>query len=235
MTNLSAYRRVVDGMWSDPELTGDLLAIGLYWAQALHLSDGGPPATLSSLSTAQAVYGHVNDQTWQAMRGTLLKDARRYDPFTDPRNQLFWSGACQAPMIRRNGLCGKPGNRTHGTVVRDLETGERIYPPRCPRHIQWAEQTARTNKAAWDALAGPDGPGQPIPPANTGGVLRRHLPELDWPAYWTALDPRWVEPPERVPFVRPTFTVLITDDVEPAPAGPRPSLSLVLAAPPEER
>lgn len=37
------------------------------------------------------------------------------------------------------------------------------------------------------------------PPANAGGVLARHIPEIDWEACWIKLDPEWTKPPEVEP------------------------------------
>jgi hypothetical protein len=215
--NLAAYRKTVDGMWADPDLTGDLLAVGLYWAHRLHL-DGVD--SLSTKDTARAVLGASRH-----LERVMRNDIRRYDPIADPRCQHRYGLACEAPMIRREGLCGQPASRSH-TDLWDLDTGRRYYIARCGRHSDWARQQARANLAAWEAIPALN---RPVPPANTGGVLRRHLPELEWPTYWRSLDERWVEPPELEPFVRPTFTIVVSVDVEPSPDVARPRLSLVVS------
>lgn len=230
--NLSAYRRVAEGMYADPALTGPLLAIGLNWAHQRHIEGVGK---LSAKAAARAVFGepgtttivfggvpHVYDRADTQFNKVMSDDIRRYRSWLDPRNSIHVVRPCEAPMVRRDGLCGKPASGRED--IYDLATGERYGVARCGRHIQWACELTRDNHRVWRAI--PEDK-RPIPPANSGGVLRRHLPELDWPAYWLRLDPGWVEPPEREPFVRPTLTVLITDDVEPSPEGPRAALTLV--------
>jgi hypothetical protein len=221
-------------MWADPDLTGPLLLIGLYWAERLYLDP--ERTTISGAETARAVFGDVpayrvvfGGTEWvlggagDLYLAELRKDIRRYCSTADPRNRPL-GRTCVAPMVRRDGPCGQPASTTVTAWMRDLDTGERYDLAYCARHRDWAEGQVRSNAAAWKALGGD----QPTPPANTGGVLRRHLPEVGWEKLWRRLDEKWEPPPEREPFVRPTLTVLITDDVEPAPPDvARPRLSLV--------
>jgi hypothetical protein len=211
-----AYHQCVDGMWADPDLTGDLLLIGLYWARQLHLNDVAE--TISGAATVKAVYGRDGNRSHR-YQSTLRQDIRRYASTADPRNNRYDTG-CVAPMVRREGLCGQSGNADR--QIRDLDTGERLVLRHCARHRAWAFQQLSANADAWDAL----GYRKPVPPANAGGVLRRHLPEVDWPSLWRSIDENWVEPPEREPFHPPELQVLVTLDVEPV-VRPRPALRLV--------
>jgi hypothetical protein len=54
----------------------------------------------------------------------------------------------------------------------------------------------------------------PVPPANTGGVLERHLPEIDWWKVWTHVDKSWSPPPEGERFHKPKLTLVMGEPEE---------------------
>ena len=65
----------------------------------------------------------------------------------------------------------------------------------------------------------------PVPAANTGGVLERHLPEINWWKVWRHVDKNWSPPPEGEKFERPKLTLLLGDPDEAADEQPaRPAL-----------
>lgn len=232
-TALRAYHQCIEGMLADPDMGGDLLLIGLCMARRAYLGkdvagragagemaaavfDGGQPRTSSS-----------HAERWRrAMRG----DIRRYDFNADPLNADPVVGGirrctpCSAPMVRKPAPCGKPA--TTWSLATDPETGRRYRLGCCSRHFEWYRAADAENKAALTAV----GDHLPIPAANTGGILRRHLPGFSWPEYWRRLDPNWTEPPEETPIAKPQLTILINDDFDvatvPLPGG-RQRLTLV--------
>lgn len=127
-------------------------------------------------------------------RSVIRADVPRYigEPSTN---------ACIAPMVRRDGPCGK---QTYKHVwIRDPETGRRTREYYCTRH--WSldhEKRSRDLHDAWEAN------GSPEPPANSGGVLRRHL-STNWDELYD-----WADPGRRS-----------EGGKEPTP--PRPKLSLI--------
>jgi hypothetical protein len=184
-------------MLADPDLTGNLLAIGL--ALAVHLDSGITPwPTVADLS--REVFGR-DDAHQYAIRHALRDDARAY------RTPLHHHRRCTAPMIRRSGECGKYA--TNQAVITDWVTGERHHILACsqPRHRDWWNATVTANRAQKPDLV-------PLPPANSGGVLARYFPEIDWPKLWLAIDPTWTPHPEPEP------------DTETEPGPPKLTLHL---------
>jgi hypothetical protein len=223
------YRRVA-AMFADPHLTGDLLLVGLYlvdqwWNRggdvrvedvADALFPAAPPLTITFNGAPQRGRSPGVARVDKALRD----DIRRYDP--------LWEGTpvaryrCQAPMLRRSGVCGGTDHRA--VMVTDVATGKRSMLVACTRHNGWWEQQWAANRAAV-AAAGV----VPAPSANRGGVLARHFPEVDWPAYWARLDPRWVrapEPDDEAPGGSPTLRLLTTSKPV-RTARRRPELRLI--------
>lgn len=54
--------------------------------------------------------------------------------------------------------------------------------------------------------------------ANAGGVLERHLPEINWWRHWRLLDPTWMPPPGLPPNRRGQIRILMNPDM-PDPEG----------------
>jgi hypothetical protein len=201
-------------MLADPDLTGDLLLLGLALAVAEDI-EGRSVSKLSGL--ARQIWPRMrsrDDVLWK-LRHELQRDTRTYRP---PEMR----GQCAAPMQRRTTPCGRRFV-VMGYHI-DFATGERYEVAACSRHQDWYRSVDRLYEL--DRKQHPD---IPMPCANSGGVLARHFTEIDWPKLWLWADPQWVEHPETVPWPKPTLTLLVgddtdsTDDESPAP---RPTLTL---------
>lgn len=186
-------------MVNDPDLTGDALLFALalsevivqrreqgrrarlrYWVHDLEvLAKGEQPERLRGV--------------W--VRMVIADDVPRYEPRRD-------GGVlpCTAPMIRRDGPCGKHG--TNVTVDRDPETGEAEWVGWCARH-KARQRFYEQRRQDWFAN------GKPVPPPNRGGILRRYFT-----ANWDELY-RWAAPH------------LTPRETGKEPSMPRPQLRLV--------
>jgi hypothetical protein len=183
-------------MLDDPDLGGDLLLVGLTYARFLDF--GLPPGKKLSTNIVANCAFPGNRERHRKVKRLHEKDARTYQP-----PQPDWDGQCEAPMIRRAGPCGQHATG-HGYLT-DWETGEQEGIWSCNRHHAWRMDLIRRNKAAEPER-------RPIPPANHGGVLARHIPEFAWPKIWAwATDGRWVEHPESEPWKPPTLTLHLGD------------------------
>lgn len=191
---LREYRKRIAAMLEDPECTGDLFALGV------SLLD----FAILRIDRDERSWSYYADRAGiRYVRGVLRGDIRRYDALKDadasgPARQ------CGAPMVRRQGPCGKSSSRR--ALLTDAETGRKQWIAACSRHADWFESRVRSNRAKVE-VSNPE-----RPPANAGGVLARHIPEIDWRATWLKLDPDWTAPPE----------------VEPEEVPLKPRLTLVL-------
>lgn len=187
--------RLIGEMYADADLRDDLLAVGL--AIARMMREGRKRRSLRAIAEMIGWNsgGHPN---WMRVMYVLAGDRPRYQPPTGEQ-------ICRAPMIRREGTCNRPGGTT--VMLRDPDTGAMGYLAACSRHVGWAHARRRQTWEAWERNGSPD------PPANTGGVLARHI-NLDWPTVYRWVDRDWEMPssgpPEPTP-PRPKFTVLIGD------------------------
>lgn len=244
MTLLS-YEQCVKRMLGDPECIGELLLVGIALARGLHLDEPAPVGPEFSLKTVgRQLYGNGNgfvgrdllvpyddehgrtrypDKGWKRILSVIMADARRYEP-----PGYGWRAlACGRPRVRTAGECGRSVSYNLVRPVTDPLTGERDWVGSCTNKPckAWLDQVIAANRA--ELAAHP----APRPAANTGGILERHLPELDWWKMWTGIDKTWSPPPEAEPFHGPRLTIvtgLADDDQEPA-AGlaelrPRPAL-----------
>lgn len=178
------YAKRVRAMIDDPECTGDLLAIGVALADMIDLNrDDG--RNWSNIGIR--VYGPKG--RWSRLTHTLGEDVRRYDALADAdANQ--WASKCGAPMVRRHGPCGKQAGRK--TLITDPYTGRKQWLAACSRHAEWfTKELIARRDAASDVE-------QIDPPANAGGVLERHFPDLKWEQVYEWVRPGWTEPGERV-------------------------------------
>lgn len=191
----------------DTDLGGDLLLIGLYLAAWL---DFGLPAAETLTEMAAGLWSV--EEKWRLLKA-YQGDVRTYRPFR-PRVD-----SCGAPMMRRSGTCGHRST-VIGTFVTDWLTGEKTWVAACRRHRVWFDGVWRENLAVK-----PSDP--PLPAANSGGVLAKHFPELDWPEFWRRIQPRWVEHPEPVAWPRPALRILPGEGVQDSTAPRRHSLVLV--------
>lgn len=209
---LRAYDACVSGMLADAELSGDLLLVGLFLARAVHLNE--PELPVGTAAIAQALFSKEYNPAAKVNK-VLRGDRRRYTPMG-----YRW-GACDAPMVRRQGKCGVQTALREAWVT-DPANGERTRLHACsrPAHRQWLARVTADNERALTAQ--PD----VHPPANIGGVLSKHLDEIDWWAMWRVLDPKWTPPPEAEPFRKPRLQLLVDDDAEVSVAV-RPELGVI--------
>lgn len=138
---------------ADEDLTGDLLALALVILNQLRDKSG--PGT-NWLDRARIALGWE----WWKVRGVLHRDAPHYRA-TDRRGE-----GCIAPMIRRDGPCGKRAGTTWQEI--DPQTGEAELVSMCSRHSPTPLRSSESYRA-WVAN------GKPRPPANTGGILARYF------------------------------------------------------------
>lgn len=198
-------------MLGDDQLSGDLLLVGLVIADHVDGEHGEDRLTIGRVAR-QA----FPQKRWRRdhIRRVLEDDARTYKP-PEP---AMWPAPCTAPMVRRPGQCGR-GASSRGWLT-DWSTGEQWFDAACARHSDWFWSQNRANQAARPKRL-------VLPPANHGGVLAKHLPELDWRAMWRwATRDTWVEHPEVEPWRPPTFTLVLGDGRDDAEAA-RPVLGLV--------
>lgn len=196
---LREYRRRIEAMLDDPECSGDLFALGV------------------SLLDYAILRIDVNERSWRyygsrawgsdrhgyTVRDVLRRDIRRYDALKDAEARDP-ACRCGAPMIRRKGPCGNSAGRR--ALLTDPDTGRKQWLAACSRHADWFDVRVRANRERCEVET------ITIPAANTGGVLARHIPEIDWQATWRKLDPTWTPPPEG----------------EDEPTRSKPKLSLIL-------
>jgi hypothetical protein len=240
-TVLRAHNQRIAQMLADPDCVGELLLVGFGMARSVDLGDPpfGDNGYMPLKPIAHAIYGdrrlpgnllgtvHLSDRgdhrPSRRIRDVFFADRRRYSPDVD--GDRHWGEVtCGRPMVRRDGLCGRSAS-TNARRLTDPLTGQRRWVGACsqPACKQWFTDLLDRNRA--ELAAHP----APVPAANTGGVLERHLPEIDWWKVWRAVDPQWVPPPEGRRFERPTLTLVVDD--EPGELVPvvsaRPSLRVL--------
>ncbi|MGA3524188.1 hypothetical protein [Melissospora conviva] len=239
---MRAHHERITRMLADPECVGELLLIGV--ALARHIDFNDPPATVEGSAPikviAEQVYGRKSVPDMLIGVGTLHDrgdsrplrrlldvfrlDRRRYVPEDTDR---WGSVTCGRPMVRREGVCGRPASPSHIRQVTDPVSGGRQWLGACSQRAcrEWLADVCARN--------GAEGEVAPRPAANAGGVLERHLPEVDWWAVWERLDPLWSPPPEGRPFERPRLRLLsgVAEaggvPVSVPVAGVRPSLTVL--------
>lgn len=113
-------------------------------------------------------------------------------------------------MLRRDGLCGRDPSHDSQRRLTDPVTGRRHTVGACSQKACQAWFAGLLVRNGAELKAHP----APFPPANTGGVLERHLPELNWWKIWAHVDPHWTPPPEGDRFHRPTLTLVMAPDDE---------------------
>ena len=235
-TGLRTHNERIAGMIADPECAGELLLVGLAMARCLDLDDPHWPRenSMPLKPIAYAVYGRYrmppdllvpnsrergDSHPRKRLLDVFRHDRRRYQP-----DSWRYGVPCGRPMLRRDGLCGRGAAHDLMRMLTDPATGLRHAVGACSQKPCRAWFAGLLARNAADLKASPP----PVPPANTGGVLERHLPEIDWWQVWRYVDPDWSPPPEGRAFERPTLRLLVTEDVrEPAeePAA-RPLLTV---------
>lgn len=213
---LRAHEQRIAGMYADPELVGDLLLVGLVLARCVDFGD--PPLDTVLRGAAAAVYGGANHAPILAASsghaygsrietrglrrviGVLRSDVRRYEPdmtsLTTCQRLVNRRPPGEADSPARPSQCGRLCFRS--ALLTDPLTGNRYLMGACrrPACLRW-----------WEALCAKNGRElaehpPPAPPANRGGLLARHLDEIDWPQLYRSLDPEW-KPPHEAPGWRP--------------------------------
>jgi hypothetical protein len=218
---LRRHEKRVQSMYDDPDCTEDLLLLGLALARYVDfelMPNRAMARKLTYSELGQMVFKvKLPRQLLYRVEGVLRSDVRRY-----AIQDAQYAATCPAPMIRREGACGSAAR--HRAYLVDIGTGERSPLYACNRHKDWAEVMVKRNRAAI-AVTPP-----PIPVANSGGVLARHIPEINWEKAYLAVDPRWTPPPEDAPWRKPRFE-LVLGDLEPdTDETERPTLSVVPGA-----
>lgn len=200
---LCEYRKRIAAMLDDPECTDELFGLGVALLDFAVLR----------INRDERSFEHYAEKAWgragaHRVRGVLREDIRRYDALADAET----SGpgrTCGAPMMRRQGPCGQSAGRR--AMLRDPLTGRAQWLAACGRHADWFDAQVIANRTA---LA--EGPTQAErPAANTGGVLARHIPEIDWSEVWVKIDPSWTPPPEAEPEeipVKPRLRLVLGGD-----------------------
>lgn len=218
---LRAHHKRIQGMLEDPECVGDLFALGVSMAFFVDFEADRTQRSKGSLSAlarrALPLPRHLGYQ----LERVIKADIRRYDHEADKASGSVWSVTCGAPMIRRPGPCGVSASDRRLLV--DHDTGRQQYIGACgrPPHKHWMETVyARNSK-------GEDRPAPPMPAANTGGVLARHLPEIGWESIYLNYDPYWERPPEESPWKPPTLALHMGEDAGPPRPVVRPKLAVV--------
>lgn len=191
---LREYRKRIAAMLDDPDCVGDLFGLGVALLDFAILRDRD-----------EKNWAYYADRVWDfkhasKTRDVLRKDIRRYDAIKDAEERDP-ARRCGAPMVRRQGPCGQSASRR--AMLTDTLTGRKQWLAGCKRHEEWFNERVRANRADIEDVA------EAVrPAANAGGVLARHIPEIDWEAVWLKLDPSWVAPPEAEPEVVSVFPKL---------------------------
>jgi hypothetical protein len=165
-------------MLNDPDLTGELLLFALALDEVIVTRKEQGRRTLRNWVQEVAVLAHEETSYYLRYWGksVLRDDFPRYEA-PRPHGRTV----CVAPMIRREGPCGKVASLSW--IDSDPITGESMHVGLCARHRGGEVQAYYDRRhAEWVAN------GKPIPPANTGGVLRRYF-SADWDSIY-----QWARP-----------------------------------------
>lgn len=166
---MTSQSRIVD-ICNDPDLDDDAKLFAICVIVMLYETKTGiRRSTRNWLQRVAELASHTdNASCW--LRMVIRHDIPRYDCPTSGRG-------CTAPMIRREGLCGK--NAIVSGVERDPITGEGTAYGFCTRHRNHTDDwRIHQNNKQWVAN------GRPSPQPNAGGILRRYF-TADWPNLYT--------------------------------------------------
>jgi len=155
-------------MIRDPELTGDLLLLALALDELLvsrEEQNRDPFGKRWTLDVEELARGQRRTHRGWWVKVTIAADLPRYEPAQPAVPE------CVAPMVRREGPCGKR-TTAWGFVDVDPETGEGRQVWLCGRHRELGKQFD-ARRREWITN------GRPSPPPNAGGVLRRYF-DGDW-------------------------------------------------------
>lgn len=233
---LRAHNKRVAAMLADPECVGELLLVGIAIARSVDLNDPPLGEGVSLATFADRIYGptkrvytsifngeettHTRYPGRDQLNEVIREDIRRYQPNEGPG---FHFVHCGRPMIRRDGTCDRNASANYTKRFTDPVTGHQSWVGACTQKpcVAWFQDLRARNAA--ELKTNP----APTPAANVGGVLDRHLPEIDWYTIWRHLDERWTPPPEAQPWTRPKFTLIVDSEPEEAPVTTKPSLTVI--------
>ncbi|WP_029923834.1 hypothetical protein [Nocardia otitidiscaviarum] len=171
-------------MLNDPDLTGDVLLFALALDELLATRKEQGRRSLKNWVAEVAELAHGTGEYYRPYWGkkVIREDFPRYEVAALEPGQP----RCVAPMVRRDGVCGRAPQVWF--VDHDPETGEGRNVGLCRRHRPGLEGYYQRRREEWRRN------GKPVPPANTGGVLRRYF-TADWDAIYGWARPG-VEPME---------------------------------------
>lgn len=183
-------------MLHDPDLTGEVLLFALALDEVIttRTEQGRGTRKGWAADVEEIATGTRHPHSRWAKR-TIEQDIPRFEPL-----RSGWSRPCAAPMIRREGTCGKSG--TTPLLDHDPVTGVARWVYLCARH-RGLQAQYEMRRREWIAN------GKPSPPPNRGGILPRYF-DTDWTALY-----RWAAP----------HTEPLTGAREATP--PRPRLRLI--------
>ena len=148
-------------MLTDPDLTGDMLLFTLALDEVITVRREQGRKSLRNWVVDVTEIARGDNPVYRAWgKGVIAKDTPRYAA------EMGRGRPCAAPMIRREGLCGKAGG--HSLMDYDPATGAAKFVHFCARHKDHTREV-EARQREWVAN------GRPHPPANTGGVLRRYF------------------------------------------------------------
>ncbi|MHD0295010.1 hypothetical protein RCF19_03960 [Rhodococcus qingshengii] len=188
-------------MLRDPDLTDDALLFALAGMEVIkQRRQSGRRRDFRSShwmdEIAQLAFGGTETTARYRVKRIIADDVPRYQaPYTSVIT-------CPAPMIRREGLCGKRASTSW--VDRDPMTGEGEHVGYCSRHF-----TPQVDVAHRERLADWVANGKPSPPPNCGGVLARYF-RTDWPKWyaWAAPGRTPMEGGKEATPPRPVFELI---------------------------
>lgn len=172
------YDAFVNRAWQDkrhtPESRELILAMGWLMRRDPNMYDA-EGRRINVFKRATALLGTKGTGRYERARIAHLVwgDRPRYER---DRSVARWRyGPCEAPMVRREGLCGQSG--VDNTYTVDPETGWHTPVWFCRRHEQWAAHIEAARKSAPFV--------EPIP--NAGGMLPAYLTHADGDDGWAKL------------------------------------------------
>jgi hypothetical protein len=122
------------------------------------------------------VLGLSNFKFWETIRADL--------PRYEPPGWKMQGGECEAPMIRREGLCGQ--HTVQAFRVTDPVDGKWRVAGFCRRHDSYGNEVHVAERARIKA-------GIPVPQPNMGGLLPCYV-GWNWPENYARADPTWKPP-----------------------------------------
>lgn len=191
------HQRFLD-VCNDPDLDADQKLFCVLALTVIHDREVAGRKSFKHRSLFRAVADLSNQRNpnyW--IREVIQKDIPRYEP-----PKVDYTQGCLAPMIRREGHCGKPS--VIRGVERDPLTGVGTPFAFCSRHRNHSDDwRIQQNRKQWFDN------GQPSPGPNAGGVLRKYFAS-DWDVLY-----KWA-----APYITPL-------QGEKPPTLPKPNLRLI--------